>query len=588
MGKFDSWLHKATLRRFHAGLNEYEIEYACGYARFVKVSEMQDMVTSSGEYKKSQLPHIIQLLEYAEAEFNEQKGCKVGKIARAGELLRAKRATHVVIPETPASSQAEVVVSNGVPACENNTGMSDVTEGNSVPKESMSVDSEAGTAPSTVVEQSLAKDTGVSDGVSGAKPEMDEKEPIVPIASLSLDSEAGTAPSPRVEQSLTKDQGLSEGGPGAKPEVVEKEPVVPKEPVSVDCEAATVPSLGEEQSVAKYTGVAERVTACQKDAGVSEGEEMSQAQDTGVAAGVSGAKPLVDEKEPVLPKDHVLVDSEAGTTRSTGEEETQEKDPGVSEALQGEEMSHVKDPGVSEAVQAGKPALEDTIDPSPGEEPSHAQDTGVAAGVSGANPQVDEKEPVLPKDHVLVYSEAGTTRSTGEDESQGKDPGVSEALPGALATATAPSSLEVHSHANDTSVSVPGTVARPEVDETQVDNDTGGPDLTQTWNDSMMPSNDNNPEETTHVDEGGKPYIPPPPNMPDLGCAIPFPGWGHPKMMEHFQKHMKAQGRENDAMLEEFVQHRLGMQNSQGEHVPLAGIKRQRDDPTALTPLEKK
>jgi hypothetical protein len=51
IGRFDSWLRKAKLRKFHAALNEYEIHYSCGYTRYVKLGDMQQMVTASGTTK---------------------------------------------------------------------------------------------------------------------------------------------------------------------------------------------------------------------------------------------------------------------------------------------------------------------------------------------------------------------------------------------------------------------------------------------------------------------------------------------------------------------------------------------------------
>jgi hypothetical protein len=108
-GKYDSWLRKATLQKFHAALNEYEIEYACGFSRYLKVGDMQQMITDSDQYKKSNQAHLIQLLQYADEEFMGTKVNTTGKIARAGAKLRANRAVGVIVPETPAASQNHVL-----------------------------------------------------------------------------------------------------------------------------------------------------------------------------------------------------------------------------------------------------------------------------------------------------------------------------------------------------------------------------------------------------------------------------------------------------------------------------------------------
>jgi hypothetical protein len=50
MGKFDSWLRKTKIMKFHAALNEYELLYSCGYTRYVKLGDMQQMVLDSGDY----------------------------------------------------------------------------------------------------------------------------------------------------------------------------------------------------------------------------------------------------------------------------------------------------------------------------------------------------------------------------------------------------------------------------------------------------------------------------------------------------------------------------------------------------------
>jgi hypothetical protein len=65
-GKFDSWLRRATLRKFYPALNEYEIEYSCGFSRYLKVGEMQQTITDSDQYKKSNQAHLIQLLQNAD------------------------------------------------------------------------------------------------------------------------------------------------------------------------------------------------------------------------------------------------------------------------------------------------------------------------------------------------------------------------------------------------------------------------------------------------------------------------------------------------------------------------------------------
>ena len=41
-GKFDSWLRTAKILKYHPALDEYEIEYACGYGRFVNSVDMQN------------------------------------------------------------------------------------------------------------------------------------------------------------------------------------------------------------------------------------------------------------------------------------------------------------------------------------------------------------------------------------------------------------------------------------------------------------------------------------------------------------------------------------------------------------------
>ncbi len=104
MGKFDSWLRKAKLMKFHAALNGYEIQCSCGYTRYVKLGDMQQMVATSGNYKKCSSTLINQLVAFADGEFETSTGSSVGKIARASEILQLKRAS-LVIPETPACSQ---------------------------------------------------------------------------------------------------------------------------------------------------------------------------------------------------------------------------------------------------------------------------------------------------------------------------------------------------------------------------------------------------------------------------------------------------------------------------------------------------
>ena len=109
-GKFDSWLRKATLLKYHAALNEYEIIDACGFSRYLKVVDMQQMVTDSGEYKTSKQAHIVQLLQYADEEFRGRKAPPTGMIARAGAKLRANRLVNVIVPETPAASQSNACI----------------------------------------------------------------------------------------------------------------------------------------------------------------------------------------------------------------------------------------------------------------------------------------------------------------------------------------------------------------------------------------------------------------------------------------------------------------------------------------------
>ncbi len=65
---------------------------------------MQQMLATSGNYKKSNSTLINQLVAFADGEFEASTGSSVGKIARASEILRSKRAS-LVIPETPACSQ---------------------------------------------------------------------------------------------------------------------------------------------------------------------------------------------------------------------------------------------------------------------------------------------------------------------------------------------------------------------------------------------------------------------------------------------------------------------------------------------------
>jgi hypothetical protein len=63
-----------------------------------------------------------------------------------------------------------------------------------------------------------------------------------------------------------------------------------------------------------------------------------------------------------------------------------------------------------------------------------------------------------------------------------------------------------------------------------------------------------------------------------MAPTIPFPGWDHPQLMDHFQQHMKSQGWDNPAILNQFVQNRKLMMDSSGKHIPFAGVKRITDD----------
>jgi hypothetical protein len=67
-GKNDSWLRKAQIHKYHTALNEYELHYVCGYVRYVKAGEMQHLITTSDNYRKSTLPTMVELLQYADME----------------------------------------------------------------------------------------------------------------------------------------------------------------------------------------------------------------------------------------------------------------------------------------------------------------------------------------------------------------------------------------------------------------------------------------------------------------------------------------------------------------------------------------
>jgi hypothetical protein len=77
---------------------------------------------------------------------------------------------------------------------------------------------------------------------------------------------------------------------------------------------------------------------------------------------------------------------------------------------------------------------------------------------------------------------------------------------------------------------------------------------------------------TSEVDGAIPRLLQPPPHPAFTG--VPFPGWDHPELMEHFQQHMKSIGFDNPSMVKEFVEHRKAMQDTSGERMPLSGIKR--------------
>ncbi len=90
----------------------------------------------------------------------------------------------------------------------------------------------------------------------------------------------------------------------------------------------------------------------------------------------------------------------------------------------------------------------------------------------------------------------------------------------------------------------------------------------------MLGDSEQEGKRTTQGDGAGQRLSTPPP--PPVIPSVPFPGWEHPDMMEHFQQHMKSIGFNDTGMLHQFVEHRNAMRNSSGEHVPFAGIKRKR------------
>ncbi len=543
MDRFDSWLRKAKLLKFHAALNEYEIQYSCGYTRYVKISDMQQMVTASGEYKQSTSPIINKLVLFADAEFNGGNGRSIGKIARASETLRSKRES-LVIPETPLCSQSDSHASD------NNVGVqcsgTDCATSNNAARVAGEVDADAITQvePKVQPELGVMLASTVDAHVSGQDVNVGASD-AQPAADL-----------PGTDCVTSNDAALVSGvvAADAKTQEVEQPKVQPELRV---------------------------MYASTKDAHVSGEDVDGGASDAQPTAGLPGTCSATSNTAARVAGE---VDGDA----------ISQVEPKVQPAL-GVTLASTKDAHASGQEVDGGATHAQPASGLPGTDCATSNDAALDPGVvDGAASTTSEIAALVENNNAdaktLENHEPGTLKS----QSTGNVPEEGSLVAQATLPIHDPKQQDTNSSTTDddfeTSDSQP--CATPEYTEAGIESSPntqhGNTSASESETAALPMSRDSHKEgkPTSEVDGNIRRPLQPPPSPAITG--VPFPGWDHPELMEHFQQHLKSIGFDNPAMVKEFVEHKNAMLNSSGECKPLSGIKRKGPEKKTASSLKAK